>query len=52
MQISKSTPARPNADQEVEEVYSYVNGQNNPISSYKLNYIKDMRLDLCDPDMI
>ena len=35
-----------------EEVYSYKNGQNNGISSYKLNYIRKMRLDLCDPDMI
>ena len=45
MQSSKDTPVVPNMN---EEVYNYVNGQNNPISSAKLNYIKGMRLELCD----
>ena len=49
MQSLKDTPVAQNTD---EEAYNYVNGQNNPISSAKLNYIKDMRLDLCDDTMI
>ena len=49
MQSLKDTPVVQNTD---EEAYNYVNGQNNPISSAKLNYIKDMRLDLCDDTMI
>ena len=47
-QNSSVTPKKINS----EEVYVYKNGQNNGISSYKLNYIRKMRLDLCDPDMI
>ncbi len=49
MQSLKDTPVAQNTD---EEAYNYVNGQNNPISSAKLNYIKEMRLDLCDDTMI
>lgn len=49
MQSLKDTLVAQNTD---EEAYNYVNGQNNPISSAKLNYIKDMRLDLCDDTMI
>ncbi len=49
MQSLKDTPVVQNTD---EEAYNYVNGQNNPISSSKLNYIKDMRLNLCDETMI
>ncbi len=49
MQSLKDTPVAQNTN---EEAYNYVNGQNNPISSAKLNYIKDMRLDLCDDTMI
>ena len=49
MQSLKDTPAVQNTN---EEVYNYVNGQNNPISSAKLNYIKGMRLEMCSDDMI
>ena len=34
------------------KVYSYLNGQNNELTVDKIQYIKNMRLDLCDDDIV